>query len=87
MLPPQTVKHGGGNIKIWGCITALGVGYMCKIENNLDIYCKGDMELIKLYNDIQPLIIKTPYSEIRSRLYIIFNYSTLHNIQPSSIIL
>jgi transposase len=30
------VKHGGGNIKIWGCITAHGVGYMCKIENNLD---------------------------------------------------
>ena len=32
----QTVKHGGGNIKIWECITAKGVGHMCKIENNLD---------------------------------------------------
>ena len=28
----QTVKHGGGNVKIWGCMTAQGPGFMCKIE-------------------------------------------------------
>lgn len=31
----QTVKHGGGNIKIWSCITYDGVGYVVKIEVNL----------------------------------------------------
>ena len=31
-----TVKHGGGNIKLWGCMTAEGPGYMCQIESILD---------------------------------------------------
>jgi transposase len=31
----QTVKHGGGNIKIWGCMTAYGVGYMCQIHGTM----------------------------------------------------
>jgi len=31
----QTVKHGGGNIKIWGCMTAYGAGYMCQIHSTL----------------------------------------------------
>jgi DDE superfamily endonuclease/Transposase len=35
-----TVKHGGGSIKVWGCMTAHGTGFMCKINENLtkDIY-------------------------------------------------
>ena len=32
----QTVKHGGGSIMIWGCMTARGSGYMCKIDNKMD---------------------------------------------------
>lgn len=32
----QTVKHGGGSIMIWGCITADGPGYMCKVEGTMD---------------------------------------------------
>lgn len=32
----QTSKHGGGSVMIWGCITHLGPGYMCKIEGNMD---------------------------------------------------
>jgi transposase len=39
----QTVKHGGGNIKLWGCMTAQGVGFMCQIEGIMDS---------KLYLDI-----------------------------------
>jgi transposase len=31
----QVVKHGGGNIKIWGCMTYYGAGFMCKINQNL----------------------------------------------------
>jgi transposase len=36
----QTVKHGGGNIMIWGCIMAQGTGYICQIEGtmNKDVY-------------------------------------------------
>lgn len=32
----QTVKHGGGSIMIWGCMTADGPGNMCKIEGIMD---------------------------------------------------
>ena len=32
----QTVKHGGGGIMMWGCMTSKGVGYACKIDNILD---------------------------------------------------
>lgn len=32
----QTVKHGGGSIMIWGCITYDGPGYLAKIDSTLD---------------------------------------------------
>ena len=31
-----TVKFGGGHVMIWGCMTAHGVGYMCRIEGKMD---------------------------------------------------
>jgi hypothetical protein len=31
-----TVKFGGGNVMIWGCMTIHGVGYMCRIEGKMD---------------------------------------------------
>jgi transposase len=31
-----TVKHGGGNLKIWGCMTYEGVGYKCRIDGRMD---------------------------------------------------
>jgi transposase len=38
----STVKHGGGSIMIWGCMTSLGPGSMAKIDGGLDaeLYCK-----------------------------------------------
>jgi transposase len=38
-----TIKHGGGNIMIWSCITWDGVGYMCAIEEKMNA---------KVYQDI-----------------------------------
>ena len=32
----STVKHGGGNIMMWGCFTAHGIGYLCRIDDGLD---------------------------------------------------
>jgi hypothetical protein len=32
----ETVKHGGGSIMIWGCMTALGPGFLCKIDTTMD---------------------------------------------------
>jgi transposase len=31
-----TVKHGGGSIMLWSAITYAGVGWMCKIDGNMD---------------------------------------------------
>ncbi len=32
----QTVKHGGGGLMLWGCITVDGVGYLAEIEGTMD---------------------------------------------------
>jgi transposase len=32
----QTVKHGGGSLMVWGCITSEGVGYLTEIEGIMD---------------------------------------------------
>jgi len=32
----KTVKHGGGSIKLWSCITYEGVGYIAKIDTTLN---------------------------------------------------
>lgn len=36
----QTVKHGGGNLNVWSCITWSRVGYIVKLEGNMtkDVY-------------------------------------------------
>ncbi len=36
-----TVKHGGGSIMVWGCMTAAGTGELRFIEGNMDsnMYC------------------------------------------------
>jgi transposase len=31
-----TVKHGGGSVMVWGCITSMGPGYLCKVQGNMD---------------------------------------------------
>jgi transposase len=31
-----TVKFGGGSLMIWGCMTAEGVGYSCRIDGRMD---------------------------------------------------
>jgi hypothetical protein len=32
----ETVKHGGGSLMIWGCMTWQGPGYVVKIDGNMD---------------------------------------------------
>ena len=35
-LVKRTLKFGGGNIMIWGCMSQEGVGYACKIEGKIN---------------------------------------------------
>ena len=32
----QTVKHGGGSLMMWGCMTWRGPGFACKIDGGMD---------------------------------------------------
>ena len=35
-ITQTTVKHGGGNIMVWGCFGWNGVGHLCDIEGRMD---------------------------------------------------
>ena len=32
----ETMKFGGGSLMMWGCMTAQGVGFACKIDGGMD---------------------------------------------------
>ena len=42
MCVMPTVKHGGGNVMVWGCMSAAGVGELHFIEGdmNSNMYCE-----------------------------------------------
>ena len=35
-LVEGTVKFGGGNLMLWGCMGWEGIGYACRIEGKMD---------------------------------------------------
>lgn len=38
-----TIKHGGGNIMLWGCMLWDGVGHMCRIDGGMDQHLYKDI--------------------------------------------
>uniref|UniRef100_A0A0K8UV17 Transposable element Tc1 transposase n=1 Tax=Bactrocera latifrons TaxID=174628 RepID=A0A0K8UV17_BACLA len=52
LLP--TVKHGGGNVMVWGCMAASGVGQLEFITEKMDKY----MYLNILKNNLRPSVLK-----------------------------
>ncbi len=53
MVP--TVKHGGGSVLMWGCMSAAGVGELHAIDGimNLQMYCS----ILKENNHSVPLVV------------------------------
>jgi len=52
----RTIKFGGENLMMWGCMTFKGVGYSCRIDGGMDsqlyttILSDEFMETLKYYN-------------------------------------
>ncbi len=65
-----TVKHVGGSIMVWGCMTTVGTGELRFIERNMDsnIYC--DILNQKMMPSLQNLFssITTPNTPLRQQL-------------------
>ncbi len=51
-IPIPTVKHGGGNIMLWGCFSAKGTGRLHRIEERMD----GAMYREILANNLLPSV-------------------------------
>ena len=37
-----TIKHGGGSLMVWKCLTAIGAHLICKIDGRMNqfVYCE-----------------------------------------------
>ena len=71
----QTVKHGGGSLKLWSCLTAKGVGSLYKIEQTLNVVRYLGLLQEELYITLILILIlvksfftKTMYLSIRLKL-------------------
>lgn len=38
-----TIKHGGGNVKVWGCFTRSGVGPICRVYGKMNRFIYRDI--------------------------------------------
>ncbi len=47
-----TVKHGGGSIMVWGCMTTAGTGELRFIEGNMYSNMYGDILKHKMFSNI-----------------------------------
>ena len=58
----QTVKFGGGNVIMWGCITCDGVGPLVKVKGrmNSDDYIKLFSDTLLSYTSIWPELFYYP---------------------------
>ncbi|CAK1589275.1 unnamed protein product [Parnassius mnemosyne] len=58
----KTVKHGGGNIKVWGCFSGHGIGPIKKIEGNMDkLQYKNILEEVMLPYAEESLPVVWPF--------------------------
>jgi hypothetical protein len=49
----QTIKHGGGNVMVWSCITWEGVGFITKIDTTMDKHLYLDILKEDLVNTMK----------------------------------
>ena len=50
-----TVKHGGGNLKCWGCISSSGVGNLVFIDGNMTGEVYRDILQRNLFESVKKL--------------------------------
>ena len=66
LLP--TVKHGGGNVMVWGCMAAGGVGELVFIDRKMDQHVYLNIKRNNLIQSAESLGIKDSLSTIRTMI-------------------
>lgn len=89
-----TVKHGGGSVMVWGCMSASGVGKLHFIDGIMDQYVYIDIlkqnlrasaEKMGLYNDFIFQQDNDPkHSALNARLYVLYNTPHYMKTPPQS---
>lgn len=89
-----TVKHGGGSVMVWGCMSAAGVGKLCFVEGimNQDVYLEilknnlrssaeklGILDTFKFYQDNDP-----KHKAYKVRSWLLYNTPKTLETPPQS---
>ncbi|CAF3688027.1 unnamed protein product [Rotaria socialis] len=81
-----TVKHGGGNVKCWGCFSASGVGNLVFIDGNMTGELYRDILQKKLLQSVKKLNMNTDWyfqhdSDSKYRTSIVTNWLDRERMQ------
>ena len=89
-----TVKHGGGSVLVWGCMSASGVGSLHFIEGKLDQYQYIDILKLHLRSSAEKMGIRNSFvfmqdndpkhMALNTRLWILYNTPKYLQTPPQS---
>lgn len=68
------IKHGGGHVMVWGCMTYNGVGNLAFVEGNMDA---------RQYIEILRGNLLASASKLELRMHFTFNMTMIPSIQPT----
>jgi hypothetical protein len=52
-LVNPTAKYGGGSFMLWDCMTAYGVGYLCRMDQGMDAELYTEISSDELKNTME----------------------------------
>ncbi len=81
------MKHGGGSMMVWGCLTPDGPGRLCGVEGNMDAiqYCKilkkGLLGTLTDHGDRQSVVIFQQDKDPKHKSHLAMTWFAEHNIR------
>lgn len=89
-----TIKHGGGSVLVWGCMSAAGVGNLTFIEEKMNRF--GYIEILKAYlkNSALKMGLENNFifqhdndpkhTALDTKMWLLYNVSKMLNTPPQS---